>query len=91
MLTVSTKTEVLLQKLTFGISVKGHAREHQLTEKAATQTAEGGDIIYLRENVSVALAVSFVEFSSTLCCSVLNSAFNFSKMFGFLGFEIWFF
>ncbi len=54
MLTVSTKTEVLLQKLTFGIIVKGHAREHQLIERAATQTAEAGEIIYYRENSSIA-------------------------------------
>lgn len=48
MQTVTTKTGVLLQKLTFGIGVKGHAGEHQPSEKAATQTAEAGGVIYLR-------------------------------------------
>lgn len=48
MQTVTTKTGVLLQKLTFGIGVKGHAGEHQPSEKAATQTAEAGDVIYLQ-------------------------------------------
>lgn len=51
-LTVTTKTGVLLLKLTFVISVKGHVREHQLLESAATQTAEAGEIICYRENVS---------------------------------------
>ena len=54
-LTVSTKTGALLQKLTFAISVKGHAREHQLIEKTATQTAEAGQIIYCIENESHSL------------------------------------
>lgn len=45
--TVTTKTGVLLQKLTFGIGVKGHPGEHQPSEKGATQTAEAGDVIYL--------------------------------------------
>lgn len=51
-LTVRPKTGALLQKLTFGISVKGHAREHQLIEKTANQTAEAEEIIYCIENVS---------------------------------------
>lgn len=61
-LTVSTKTGVLLQKLTFGISVRGHAREHQLIEKAATQAAQAGEIIYYGENVSVEQPPSLAYF-----------------------------
>lgn len=62
-LTVTTKTGVLLQKLTFGISVKGHAREHQLIEKAASQTIEAGEIIYYREFVCLAQPPSTFRFS----------------------------
>lgn len=54
----------MLQKLTFGVSVKGHAKEHHLIENSATQTAEAGEIIYNRQNVSVLCTVT--------CCFVCN-------------------
>lgn len=55
MLTVSTQTGVLLQKLTFGISVKGHAREQQLTEQAATQTAQAQNPFTTEESLLLLL------------------------------------
>lgn len=43
-LTVTSKTGVLFQKLTFGISVNGHVS--QLIEKAASHTARAEEVIY---------------------------------------------
>lgn len=71
--TVSTKTGVLLLKLSSGISFKGHVREHKLIEKAATQAAEAGQIIYYRENVShLLLRLSYLSYA----CPVQHMSFR---------------
>lgn len=74
-LTVSTKTGVLLQKLTFGMGVKGQAREHQLSWKGCHSTNWGHSHYLLLRNRFCHTGSSLCSGSSSLFGALISDTF----------------